>query len=96
MLPTTIVIRPPAFDPMAAYGIGGIALLVAIVWIVLFSRSSIRRALVLAIAVIMLMALSAAAASLECFPNSTASRDAYYDRIGISLLFCPWLVLVRA
>lgn len=47
---------------MAAYGIGGIAILVALVWIVLFSRRSTRRALVLSIVVIVLMALSAAAA----------------------------------
>lgn len=47
MLPTTIVILPPAFDPLAAFGIGGIAVLVAVVWIVLFARQNSRRALIL-------------------------------------------------
>ena len=62
MLPAGIVIRPPIFDPIAAYGIGGIAILVAIIWVVLFSQHNSGRALVLAITVIVLMALSAMAA----------------------------------
>jgi hypothetical protein len=59
MLPAAIVIHPPPFDPIAAYGIGGITILVAIVWVVLFSQRNSGRALVLSIAVTVLMALSA-------------------------------------
>jgi len=62
VLPAGIVIRPPIFDPIAAYGISGIAILVAIIWVVLFSQHNSGRALVLAITVIVLMALSAMAA----------------------------------
>jgi hypothetical protein len=62
MLPATISILPPVFDPVVAFGIGSLAVLVAIVWIVLFSRRSGRRALILSAAVFMIMALSGIAA----------------------------------
>ncbi len=62
MLPSNIVIAPPTFDPVAAYGIGGIAIIVAIVWVVIFSRHNARRAVVLTAGVVLLMAGGAIAA----------------------------------
>ena len=62
MLPPTISILPPEFDRIAAFGIGGLAVLVAIIWIVLFSRRSSRRALILSLAVLTIMAISGIAA----------------------------------
>jgi len=58
MFPSTLSILPPVFDPISAFGIGGLAVLVAIVWIVLFSRRSGRRALILSAAVFTVMAVS--------------------------------------
>jgi hypothetical protein len=62
MLTETISILPPVFDPVVAFGIGGLAVLVAIIWIVLFSRHNSRRALILSAAVLTVMALSGVAA----------------------------------
>lgn len=62
MLPTTISIVPPAFDPISAFGIGGIAVLVAVAWIVLFARRDGYRALILSAAVFTVMAVSSFAA----------------------------------
>src|SRR5687768_4562624 len=63
MLPVTISILPPVFDPISAFGIGGLAVLVAIVWIVMFAQRNGRRALILSVAVFMVMALSGVVAS---------------------------------
>jgi hypothetical protein len=62
MLPATISILPPVFDPVAAFGIGGIAVFVAVVWVVLFARRNKRRALTLSVAVFTVMAASGIAA----------------------------------
>lgn len=62
MLPSTISILPPVFDPLSAFGIGGIAVLVAVAWIVLFARRNGRRALILSAAVFTVMAMSGFAA----------------------------------
>lgn len=62
MFPTTIAILPPVFDPLAAFGIGGIAALVAVVWIVVFARRNSRRALLLSGAVFTVMTISGIAA----------------------------------
>lgn len=62
MLPTTISILPPVFDPISAFGIGGIAIFVAVIWIVLFARQNGRRALILSAVVFTVMAASGFAA----------------------------------
>jgi hypothetical protein len=62
VLPATISILPPVFDPIAAFGIGGLAIFVAVLWIVMFSRRNGRRALVLSAAVLTVMAVSGIAA----------------------------------
>jgi hypothetical protein len=62
MLPATISILPPVFDPVVAFGIGGLAVLVAIIWIVMFSRRNNRRALIFSAAVFTVMAVSGIAA----------------------------------
>lgn len=59
MLSSNIIIAPPIFDPISAYGVGGIAVIVAIVWIVIFSRHNMRRAVVLTFGVVLLMVGSA-------------------------------------
>jgi len=58
MLSATTFILPPVFDPIAAFGIGGLAVLVAIIWIILFSRRNGRCALLLSAAVFTVMAVS--------------------------------------
>jgi hypothetical protein len=58
MLPATISILPPVFDPVVAFGIGGLAVLVAIIWIVMFSRYNSRRALILSVVVFTVMAVN--------------------------------------
>ncbi len=63
MLPESIRIGPPPFDPIAAFGIGFIAVCVAALWVVLVSRRNMSRALLLTFGVTLVMALSAVAAS---------------------------------
>src|SRR5687768_5853123 len=63
MLPATISILPPVFDPICVVGIGSLAVLVAVVWIVLFSRCNSRRALALSAAIFTVMAVSGIVAS---------------------------------
>ena len=62
MLPPNIVVAPPISDPIAAYGVGGIAVIVAIVWLVIFSRHNVRRAIILTLGVVLLMTVGAIAA----------------------------------
>jgi hypothetical protein len=59
MLPETVSINPPVFDPIAAYGIGSIAIVVAIAWVILLSRGSGQRVVVLSAMTIVVMATSA-------------------------------------
>jgi hypothetical protein len=53
---------PPVFDALVAYGMTALVLLVAVLWVALFSRGQLRRAAVLAAAVGAVMAVSALAA----------------------------------
>ena len=62
MLPSNIIIVPPTFDLITAYGVGGIAVIVAIVWVVIFSLHNARRAIVLTLGVVLLMTGGAYAA----------------------------------
>lgn len=74
MLPSNVVISPPIFDPIAAYGIGGIAVIVAIAWVIIFSRGHVRRAVTLALSIALLMtggafaALSGQLSRFDLFP----------------------------
>ena len=56
-------IAPPAFDALSAYGIGGLAVAMAVALVLLFSRGRPARRLALTAAVALVMAASAAAAS---------------------------------
>ena len=56
-------IAPPAFDALSAYGIGGLAVAMAVALVLLFSRGRPARRLSLTAAVALVMAASAAAAS---------------------------------
>ena len=62
MIPESVSIAPPEWDWIAAYGIGGIAVVIAIAWVVLFSLGNGRRALVLSMITFVVMAVSAFAA----------------------------------
>ena len=62
MISETVSIVPPEWDWIAAYGIGGIAVVVAIAWVVLFSLGNGRRALVISPIAVVVMAVSAFAA----------------------------------
>jgi hypothetical protein len=57
-----IPIAPPAFDALSAYGIGGLAVVMAVALVFLFSRGRPARRLALTAAVALVMAASAAAA----------------------------------
>ena len=59
MITKSVSIVPPVTDTIAAVGIGGIALVVAIAWVVLFSRGDGSRALVLSVISGAVMAVSA-------------------------------------
>ncbi len=62
MVPDSIHIASPAFDAVAAYGIGGLGVLVAAAFVMLFSRRRPARRLGLAIGTVIVMSASAAAA----------------------------------
>jgi hypothetical protein len=62
MISDSVRISPPVFDGLVAYGIGGLAVLVATLFVVLFSRQRPARRLRLAIGAGIVMAASAAAA----------------------------------
>ena len=62
MILETVSIVPPEPDSIAAFGIGGIAVVIAIAWVVLFSLGNARRALVLSLIAVVVMGLSAFAA----------------------------------
>ena len=62
MIPETISIIPPEPDSIAAFGIGGIAIVIAIAWVVLFSLGNGRRTLIVSVITISVMAVSAFAA----------------------------------
>ena len=63
VIPGSIRIAPAAFDALAAYGIGGLAVAVAAAFVLLFSRGRPARRLALSAATAVVMAGSAAAAS---------------------------------
>jgi hypothetical protein len=62
MLSETISISPPVFDPIVAFGIGGLAVTIAAVWVFLFSSGSRRRLFSLSLAAAALLVASAVAA----------------------------------
>jgi len=62
MIPETVSIVPPEPDSIAAFGIGGIAVVIAIAWVALFSLGNGRLALVLSLIAVVVMGLSAFAA----------------------------------
>jgi cytochrome bd-type quinol oxidase subunit 1 len=63
MLPDTVKIVPPVFDALAAYGIGGLAALVALAWVRLFARGDRWRSPRLLAIVLVLLGGSALAAT---------------------------------
>ena len=63
MQPENIVINPPEFDALAAYGIGSIAVLTAVACVKVYARGNGRHTMMLAIGAAIWMALSAIAAS---------------------------------
>jgi hypothetical protein len=58
-MPEQIVITPPAFDPVVAYGIGSITVVMAVLCVVVYSSGNRRRALMLALGFLLLMGGSA-------------------------------------
>ncbi len=53
---------PPAFDALVAYGMAGLVVVVAVLWVVVFSRGQLGRALMLSAGVAAVMAVSGLAA----------------------------------
>jgi hypothetical protein len=62
MLPDTFSILPPVFDPVVAYGIGGLSVLAALGWVAMASRAGRGYALVAGGLLAVLMVLSAVGA----------------------------------
>jgi len=62
MIPETVSISAPEWDWIVAYGIGGIAVVIAIAWIAMFSLGDSRRASVISLFTVAAMAISAFAA----------------------------------
>ena len=58
-----MIANPPAYNAVSAYGIGGIAVLVAVACVIVYSHGNKRRAATLAIGTSIWMALGAIAAS---------------------------------
>jgi hypothetical protein len=54
-----LLLNPPAFDPVVAYGIGGLALLVVVGWVILAARAGRRTAVAFGLALTTAMVLSA-------------------------------------
>ena len=63
MLPESILINPPKFDPLAAYGIGVIAVVMAVLSIVVYAGRKRGRAWRLTLGLAILLGLSALAAN---------------------------------
>lgn len=58
-MPEQIVITPPAFDAVVAYGIGSITVVMAVLCVIVYSSGNRRRALMLALGFLLLMGGSA-------------------------------------
>lgn len=89
MLPDTVTLQPPVFDAISVYGIGGIAVLVALAWIVLFSGGNRSRGLLLVVGAALVMGVSAAAAfsgllsRFDFFPPPMAIMMAWVFLLGL-------------
>lgn len=96
MLPQTVVITPPVWDTIAAVGIGGIAVIAAAAWALLFARGDRRRLLVLGMIAVGIMALSAAAASsgllarFDRFPPPMLFMVVGIFAMAFAFAFSPW------
>ena len=86
MLPESIRIAPPTHDAVAAGGIGGLAVLVAAAFVVLLSRGQPRLRLGMTAATLLVMAVSAVAA--------TSGRLARFDRFPPPMLLMILSVFV--
>lgn len=69
MLPEKILIEAPIYDATSYYGIGGMSVIVAIVWIYFMGRKNLKLTFTLSILVLLLMGLTALFASLGIFAN---------------------------
>lgn len=96
MLPDSIVIEPPAFDPVAAIWIGGIAALIAIFVPLVLTQGDRGRALCWLLVVIAVMAISGGLAStgvlarFDLFPPPMAIMIATVVVGGIGIGVSPF------
>lgn len=95
MLPASVTISPPVFDAISAYGIGGLAVVVAVLWVFVLGQFDQRRVLILAVIAVVIMtvsavaALSGALAQLRTFPPPMALMIAAVFVLGIAFGFSP-------
>jgi hypothetical protein len=96
MIAEAILITPPKFDAIAVFGIGGLAVLMAIVWVGLFSLGNGRRALILSIMMGVVMTVSAFAASsgkltqFDSFPPPMLIMMASVVAMALAFGFSPF------
>jgi hypothetical protein len=94
VLPQSVVVAPPVFDALSAYGIGGIAVVVAVVWTWLLSHGRNAAAAGAVVAGFMLTSAAAALAGmLERFdrvPPPMAVMIAAVFALGLGVPFTAW------
>ncbi len=88
MIPETVSIFPPEWDWIVVYGIGGIAVVTVIAWIAMFSLGNGRRALVISLFTVVVMAVSAFAA--------LSGKLSRFDSFPTPMLIMIVLVFVMA
>ena len=95
MLPDSVVVAPPVFDAIAAWGIGGLAVLVALVWTIVVTRGG-GSAMTTGLLVAVVMFASAAAAAggvlarFDRVPAPMALLIAAVFATGLGVPFTAW------
>jgi hypothetical protein len=95
VLPDSVVVAPPVVDAIAAWGIGGLAVVVAIVWTILMTRGGGSAMIAgLLVAVVMLASAAAAAggvlARFDRVPAPMGLLIAAVFATGLGVPFTAW------
>jgi hypothetical protein len=94
VLPESVVVQPPVFDAISAYGIGALAVLVAIAWTVLVARGGHAALTGLLVAAVMLASAAAASAGVlarfDREPPPMAFLIAGVLALGLGAPLTPW------
>ncbi|PCJ59182.1 MAG: hypothetical protein COA79_10800 [Planctomycetota bacterium] len=90
MIPNTINISPPGWDSFTAYGIGGLAIIIAVYWMLLFSFRNLRQFLIMATLMITIMGIS----SYVAFAGILSSFDNFPPPMMIMIIALPIMAFV--